>query len=246
MNGPGHQPFACASPAGLWGVASHRVEGGEIMKSGTKVALAMGAGYLLGRKHRMRLALMLGAAAATGRLPSSPAELLERGLGSAGVGKAGDLGGRLAEVGKAAAVTVASSQIDSLTDRLHSRAESLRQAGKAGDESEEEEAEETRERASSGEQERPEPEEEYDEEPSDEDESSEEEEEEEPEAPRGRSEAGRGSRERRPVEEVGQESDADVEDSDAEDSDEEPERERRRPVKSRGSRAASPIQRGRR
>jgi len=120
----------------------------------------MGTGYLLGRKHKMRLALLLGAAAATGRLSTSPGELLKRSpLGSAtGLDKAG-LGGRLAEAGKAAAVTVASGQIESLTDRLRSRTEGLRQgSGAKGEESEE-----TQEGRQAQDEERPEEEGEYDE-----------------------------------------------------------------------------------
>jgi hypothetical protein len=195
----------------------------------------MGAGYVLGRKHKMRLALLLGAAAASGRLPSAPGELLKRSpLGSAtGLDKAG-LGGRLAQAGKAAAVTVASSQIESITDRLHSRAESLRKGGKAESE-EAEEAEEPQERPQAGRKQRPEEEDEYDEEPYDADESYEEEE--KPETPRGRT----GRRAAEPE-------DTDAEDVDEEpeepsESDEEPEAERR-PARAAGSRRASPIRRG--
>jgi hypothetical protein len=45
------------------------------MANGAKVALAVGAGYLLGRTKRTRLALMLAAAGITGKFPSSPTDL---------------------------------------------------------------------------------------------------------------------------------------------------------------------------
>jgi hypothetical protein len=38
------------------------------MKCGTQAALAVGAGYLLGRRRKMRLAAMVAAGAATGGL----------------------------------------------------------------------------------------------------------------------------------------------------------------------------------
>lgn len=197
------------------------------MKSGTKVALAMGTGYLLGRKHKMRLALLLGAAAATGRLSTSPGELLKRSpLGSAtGLDKAG-LGGRLAEAGKTAAVTVASSQIESLTDRLRSRTEDLRQGSGA----EGEESEETQEGRQAQDEERPEEEDEYDGDESYEEED-EGEEPEEPEPPRGDSKTNRRSGQR-----AGQTEDTD-------ESDQEPEG-KRRPDRAAGARRSSPIRRG--
>jgi hypothetical protein len=86
----------------------------------------------------MRWALMLAAAGVTGKFAGSPGQLLQRGrhllgssseLGSA----AGGLPGRLFDAGKAAAAATASSGIDSLTDRLHRRTESLRRPGASKD-----------------------------------------------------------------------------------------------------------------
>src|SRR5919198_1910692 len=103
----------------------------RLMKCGTQVALAVGAGYLLGRKHRLRLAMLLGAAAASGRLATAPGQLLQRGteaLGAApGVDKLAGAGERLVEAGRTAVVTAAASRIESLTGRLHEQAEMLRE-----------------------------------------------------------------------------------------------------------------------
>jgi len=90
-----------------------------------QMALAVGAGYMLGRTHKMKLALMLAGAGASSRFPS----------GSLGVlGQAGKLLGDSPEVAKlggavrkelmnaakTAAVTAASHRIDSLNSRLQS------------------------------------------------------------------------------------------------------------------------------
>jgi hypothetical protein len=114
------------------------------MKSGTTTAAAVAAGYLLGRRRKMRLAIMLAAAAASGRLGVSGSQLLRRVLGGGagealgrlgpGVGKlAPELGkigdsvrGDLTEAGKAAVVAALSSRIESISDTLHERAESVR------------------------------------------------------------------------------------------------------------------------
>ena len=118
------------------------------MKSGTQVALAVGAGYLLGRRRKMRMALMLGGAAMAGGLGGMPGQLVRRGaglLGSADVlGKLapglGEVTGMISEellpVGKAAARAAVSSQVNALSDRVHERAEVLRHAQEAGEQEE--------------------------------------------------------------------------------------------------------------
>lgn len=93
------------------------------MKSKAEVALAVGAGYMLGRTRRMKMALMLAAAGATGRFPGGPRDLLERGTkmlaGSAEAAKIGEtIREDLVGAAKAAAVTAASQRIDSLSNRL--------------------------------------------------------------------------------------------------------------------------------
>ncbi len=93
------------------------------MKSKSQVALAVGAGYMLGRTRRMKMALMLAAAGATGRFPGGPRDLLERGTkmlaSSPEAAKIGEaVRHELVGAAKAAAVTAASQRIGSLSDRL--------------------------------------------------------------------------------------------------------------------------------
>jgi hypothetical protein len=123
------------------------------MKKASNVALAIGAGYLLGRKHKLRLALVLATATATGRLGGAATQAIKRGgslLGSSdAMGKLSpDLGkvmstvrGDLAGAGKAAVQAAVATRIESLTDSLHERTEGLRNPPEP-DEPEEEEAEE--------------------------------------------------------------------------------------------------------
>lgn len=96
---------------------------GSTMKAKGQVALAVGAGYMLGRTRRMKMALMLAAAGATGRFPGGPRDLLERGTKmlakSPEAAKIGDVvKEELVSAAKAAAVTAASQRIDSLSNRL--------------------------------------------------------------------------------------------------------------------------------
>jgi hypothetical protein len=99
------------------------------MNSGAQVALAVGAGYLLGRQHKMRWALALGAVAATGQLGRGPGALLERGGKVLDVapelGKLGESGGRLLQAARNAALTEVSSRIDAFSGSLQDRASTL-------------------------------------------------------------------------------------------------------------------------
>lgn len=93
------------------------------MKPGARMALGVGAGYLLGRTKKMRLALMIAAAGASGRMNTSPRALLQNGLkqlgSSAELGKLTDIArDELVSAAKAAAVTAASNRIESLNTRL--------------------------------------------------------------------------------------------------------------------------------
>jgi hypothetical protein len=109
------------------------------LKNQTQIALAVGAGYLLGRRRKMRLAITLGTAAATGRLGGLPGQLLRRGaklIGSDGpLGNvspevteiAGMVRGELLSAGKAAALTAVRGRLDHLSDRLHEQAEAVQQ-----------------------------------------------------------------------------------------------------------------------
>lgn len=96
------------------------------MKIGARMAVGVGIGYLLGRTRKMRLALMLAAAGATGTV-GSPGELLRHGLkqlsATPELGKLTDVArGQLLDAAKTAAATAASNRIDSLNDRLQGKA----------------------------------------------------------------------------------------------------------------------------
>jgi hypothetical protein len=123
------------------------------MNKASTVALAIGAGYLLGRKRKLRLALIIASAAATGRVGDVAANALKRGGSLAGssemLGKlspeltkvAGTMGGQLADAGKAAVQAAVASRVESLTDSLHDRAEGLRNPAEP-DEGEQDQADE--------------------------------------------------------------------------------------------------------
>ena len=100
------------------------------MKPGGSAALAVGAGYILGRQHKLRTALMLGAAAASGRLIKAPG----------GGGDQGDSGsqsgllGKLSGAGKTAAISTFSRSADKIGERLSQTATSMRGGGSSGEE----------------------------------------------------------------------------------------------------------------
>lgn len=116
------------------------------MKGGTQTALALGVGYVLGRRRKMRLTTMLAIGAATGGIGSVGGAAIKRGMKMLGsteaLGKvAPQLGeiadtvrGDLLDAGKAAAVAVATNRIGSLTDSLHEHAQRIREpAGAVAD-----------------------------------------------------------------------------------------------------------------
>ncbi|NIH80586.1 hypothetical protein [Amycolatopsis viridis] len=150
------------------------------MKAGARVAAGVGLGYLLGRSKKMRLALMIAAAGATGKTGVTPGKLLQQGLGKLGetpelsqlTGVARD---QLINAAKAAAVTAASQRIESLTERLQEGGKSSSRSERT-DEEEPDETGETEDRSADVDsEESEEPEEESAEEP--------EEDEEEPQRP---------------------------------------------------------------
>ena len=108
------------------------------MKCGAQTALAIGVGYILGRRHKMRLATMVALGAATGGAAKLGPAALRQGtkyLGKTDI--AGALGpqvteivdtvrGELLDATKSAAAAAVTSRIDSLSDNLHDRAETLR------------------------------------------------------------------------------------------------------------------------
>jgi hypothetical protein len=119
------------------------------MKGGVQTALALGVGYILGRRRKMRLATMLALGAATGGAAKLGPAALRQGtkyLGKTDI--AGALGpqvteivntvrGELLDAAKGAATAAVTSRIDSLSDNLHERAETMRNpeaaVGKAGE-----------------------------------------------------------------------------------------------------------------
>ncbi|HEY4420960.1 MAG TPA: hypothetical protein VGN22_15665, partial [Pseudonocardia sp.] len=103
------------------------------MKCGARVALGVIGGYFLGRTKKMKLAMMLGGMAA-GRRAGGPGELLRTGTkllnSSPELARLTDeVRGRLLEAGKGAALAVAARQVESLTDRVGKRVESLSDVG---------------------------------------------------------------------------------------------------------------------
>ncbi|MDX2693755.1 DNA primase [Streptomyces ipomoeae] len=179
----------------------------------TVMGLAIGAGYVLGRTRKLKLALAAGTLVAGRRLNLSPgavADLVSRQLNDNPQFK--EIGDELRQdlrgVGKAASGALVERQMGTLADRLHSRTAEVRDrlAGTvrdAGDGEEEEPEEETPEEEPQEEpQEKPQekPEEEPGEEP---EETPEEEPEEEPEEgsekePEGREEPRGGDEDKEP------------------------------------------------
>ncbi|WP_329083717.1 hypothetical protein [Streptosporangium sp. NBC_01469] len=101
------------------------------MNNEVRIALAVAGGYLLGRRQKLRLAMALAAAGATGRLSAGQSDLLQQGLkilsSSPELAKITEsVRGDLVDASKAAAKAAVSRQVDSLSTRLHDRAESLR------------------------------------------------------------------------------------------------------------------------
>jgi hypothetical protein len=113
------------------------------MDNTMKTALAVGIGYMLGRKRKMRLALMIATGAATGGFGGAASRMLRSGgkrLASAdALGKLSpELGhvtdavkGDLVDAGKAAARAAINNRIESISGSLHSRTQALLEAGQA-------------------------------------------------------------------------------------------------------------------
>ncbi|MFG3705722.1 hypothetical protein ACGF7U_13450 [Micromonospora sp. NPDC047670] len=106
------------------------------MNSGARIGLAVGFGYLLGRRRKLRTALTLAAAVAAGRASREPGGLLKAGgnllQSSPHLTHLGRLGGPLAAASKAAATAAAGSGIDAISGKLRGSADALRRKGGAG------------------------------------------------------------------------------------------------------------------
>ena len=119
------------------------------MKGGAQTALAIGVGYILGRRRKMRLATILAVGAATGGAARLGPAVMRQGakylsktdiagaLGPQVTEIANTVRGELLDAAKGAATAAVTGRIDSLSDTLHDRAETLRNpeaaVGKAGE-----------------------------------------------------------------------------------------------------------------
>ncbi len=115
------------------------------MKLGPQMALAVGVGYVLGRHRKLQTALILGGAAAVGRLSRNPGQLLAHGTralgGSPELRKVAELGAPLVAASKDAARTAVNNRIDAMSGRLQDRGEALRRPGRGDTDAEERERE---------------------------------------------------------------------------------------------------------
>jgi hypothetical protein len=107
------------------------------MNTGARVGLAVTAGYVLGRCHKMKWALAVAALVGRGRLPGGSGGLLQQGAklltSSPEFNKlTEEMRGRLMEAGKAAALATVSSRIDSLSEGLRERTDAMHAARQAG------------------------------------------------------------------------------------------------------------------
>ncbi|MGN9810572.1 hypothetical protein ACTMSW_14570 [Micromonospora sp. BQ11] len=103
------------------------------MNNGARISLAVGAGYLLGRRRKLRKALVLAAAVAAGRASHTSGGLLNAGSkllhSSPQLSNLGRLGGPLVSASKAAANAAAGSGIDAVGGKLRGSADALRRKG---------------------------------------------------------------------------------------------------------------------
>ena len=100
------------------------------MSATSRVAGAVAAGYVLGRFKKLRLAVLVASAMASPKFRSAAAGLIQDRIPGGAIvgGLTKEAGGRLLDAGKAAATTVVASRIDTLSQSLADRSESLRKA----------------------------------------------------------------------------------------------------------------------
>ncbi|MFC5815318.1 hypothetical protein [Nonomuraea harbinensis] len=108
------------------------------MSNKLQVAFAVLAGYCLGRRRKLRTAAALAAAGLAGRASCGNGGPLAQGVKALGSNVelqqiTDRLRGELVEAAKTAAMTAATRQIDSLSQRLQERAGSLGGVGEAAD-----------------------------------------------------------------------------------------------------------------
>jgi hypothetical protein len=123
------------------------------MKGGAQAALALGIGYVLGRRRKMSLTAKLALGAAAGGVARLGPTAVRQGAKYLGKTDVADtlgpqvteivntIRGDLLDASKAAAATAVTSRLDSLCETLHKRAETLRNpeaaAGEAGESTDE-------------------------------------------------------------------------------------------------------------
>jgi hypothetical protein len=115
-------------------VADTRVQGveGVTMQRSSQLTWAIGLGYLLGRRRRLRTAVVVGAAAAASRFVrlrgSPPSDATRQRLAGGSVAKLG-------AAGRAAALTALGRPVDRLSQRLDEVAGTVRAgvSARAGD-----------------------------------------------------------------------------------------------------------------
>jgi hypothetical protein len=107
------------------------------MKCSTQAAMAIGVGYLLGRRRKLRVATVMAVATAVGGTTVGDM-VMSRGMKLLASSNALDkmppqvadlvdvIRADLVDAGKAAATAAVTNRIDSLTDSLHDRAERIR------------------------------------------------------------------------------------------------------------------------
>jgi hypothetical protein len=107
------------------------------MNRAAQMALVAGSSYLLGRRRKLRLVLVVGGAVVVGRLSGNSGDLLRRGAkalgGPSGLSELTGLGKPLIAATKAAATAAVSRRIDYVSDGLHDRAELLRNKHPGGE-----------------------------------------------------------------------------------------------------------------
>jgi hypothetical protein len=97
------------------------------MSTASKIAAAVASGYLLGRTKKLRLAITVGSMLAGQRIATSPqgllkqgSELIEKNPELAKLQK--QISGRLFEAAKDAAISTATSRLESFSDSLRQQA----------------------------------------------------------------------------------------------------------------------------
>lgn len=119
---------------------------GQTMNN-AKLAVAVGAGYLLGRFHKGRWALALAGMAAGKRISTNPTALIGEALEASPQLRelAESVSGNLLKAGAKAGVTAASRRVEGMTERLEQRTDALRGAASHRDEEPEDEEPENEE-----------------------------------------------------------------------------------------------------